>query len=113
MVPDLDLFNHPSMSALKYYNDNQFLELPISHATIHWNLVEQKSTNDGNTSSQQQLAVQVRSPNGIHLQPGQEIWNWYGDGGFVSDPAKRQKGERWDYDANQAFVEMYGFDPWK
>jgi hypothetical protein len=112
MVPVLDLFNHPSMSALNYFNDQQILELPISQATIAWNVMEQEPTNI-KEMSQPQFIVQVCSPKGMHLKPGQEIWNWYGDGGYVSDPIARQQGRRWDFDANRAFVEIYGFDPWK
>ncbi len=43
---------------------------------------------------------------------GAEVWNWYGDGGYVSDPERRNQGIRWDPEAHEAFVEIYGFDPW-
>jgi hypothetical protein len=128
MVPVLDLFNHPSQSAISYYGDDQFLQTPISQATIAWDVVR-RNHGDGdspNTSSSlppsgsssapadrsAEFVIQVHSPKGRAVPQGAEVWNWYGDGGYVSDPERRRKGIRWDPDAHEAFVEIYGFDPW-
>lgn len=124
MVPLLDLFNHPSQIAVSFYGDDKFLQTPISQATIAWNVkaADRKKREDhsrtlslpspSSSSQTSGFVIHVHSPKGFVVSKGSELWNWYGDGGHVSDPERRKQGILWDSAAHEAFVEMYGFDPW-
>jgi hypothetical protein len=133
MVPFMDLSNHPSQAALSFYGDETFLQTPISQATIAWSVVtnynREEAGHKGDTitpdtfsspsssmsatpPSSTEFVIQVHSPTGMTVSKGAEVWNWYGDGGYVSDPERRIQGIRWDSEAQEAFVEIYGFDPW-
>jgi hypothetical protein len=127
MVPVLDVFNHPSKSALQHYGNEiyeDFITAPISQSTIGWTVVvdddvvvENGDGGDNNTA----ITICVYGPKGLQVKPNDELWNWYGNGGYVAeeeqkeeddDPSSSSSKSRWDNIANQEFINRYGFDPW-
>jgi hypothetical protein len=130
MVPVLDVFNHPSKSSLQHYGDEvfaNFITTPISQSTIEWTVVNVVDDDDsaGSGHNDTTAIIRVYGPKGLQVKPNDELWNWYGNGGYVME--EEQKGDddpssssssssssksRWDHMANEEFIYRYGFDPW-
>ena len=84
MVPFLDLFNHPSLSALEASGARERVgQASVFDSCVRWYLSDDRTR------------VLVDAPSAFSTPPSQELWLWYG------------------YDAkdHEAFVEAYGFEP--
>jgi hypothetical protein len=120
MVPVLDVFNHPSVSALTQYGPDvfhHFSTTPISHSTVRWT-VSHHDNDGGGDSDGGDSTIRVYGPRDVNvIRDGTvELWNWYGNGGYVDDAVRREQelgGVGWDQPAHDRFVARYGFDPWK
>ncbi|KAJ1458276.1 hypothetical protein M885DRAFT_614626 [Pelagophyceae sp. CCMP2097] len=91
IVPFLDLFNHPSVSALNAYGANGFFatSLPLSDSCVQWHVTE-----DGG-------AVSVDAPEGAQTPCFCELWVWY----------TGTLPHEWTEESTTEFVRQYGFDP--
>ena len=84
-MPFLDLFNHPSLSALEASGARDRVGAVSLHdSCVRWYLSDDRTE------------VLLDAPaNAAPTPAGAELWLWYG----------------YDPDAHEAFVETYGFEP--
>jgi len=133
MVPWLDIFNHPSASALRAHGaaGAAFASAASRLAgCISWTAeLEQRDADKrddgdddgddgGDEDEDEELgrvrgrrrskpkAVVVRAPRELPVGAGDELWNWYESAGFgTSNPEEWARGEA-------QFLAQYGFSPW-
>jgi hypothetical protein len=122
MVPFGDMFNHPSMSALRDSGDagERFQRRSIASTciAIETRFLEDEggseagsSDNEGSSAAaapnEKTTGVTLLAPTtDLGVKAGDEIWMWYGNAGYGS-----KTPEEWD--AGEAeFRFSYGFTPW-
>lgn len=121
LVPFLDLFNHPSASALAQQPDlganfkkhsindacvNFFFEYPEAAALTSGEEVEVDSACSAR-SVPDGVTMVVQAPWGMEVDAGEELWLWYGDAGFG------EKSPEAFHRAATEFRTTYGFSPWE
>jgi hypothetical protein len=109
MVPFLDLFNHPSASALAQagLSGAAFQQLSPKAACIDVKVnFDLQPSSCGAMASSPDACVSVLAPQELPVNPGDELWNWYSNAGFGSKT--REEMAR----AVLEFKCSYGFNPW-
>ena len=102
MIPFGDMFNHPSVSALKSSGEagERFSQRSISATCIDVKTIFSPGDADGGN-------VSLLAPTtDLLVKEGDEVWMWYGNAGYGSQT-------RGEWDAKEAeFRFSYGFSPW-
>ena len=98
LIPFMDIFNHPSFSALAAALDDgaNFKRHTISDGCVEF---DYRVT----TSS---VEVVITAPRALRATAGEELYNWYGNAGFGA-PTSEERAE-----AAADFEATYGFNPW-
>jgi hypothetical protein len=124
MIPYVDLLNHPSASAIKSSGRSgaRFADNTVRDACVTWALdLPPRSLSSASASFGSDIAefaaaaaagaengcVLMRSPPGMAVEAGDELWTWYGDAGWGAETT-----ENWEKKEDK-FVAQYGFSPWK
>jgi len=109
MVPFLDLFNHPSASALAQAGPSgaAFQQLSPKAACIDVQVnFDLQSPGSGASSPSPGGCVSVSAPQVLPVNTGDELWNWYSNAGFGSKTREEMAN------AVLEFKCSYGFNPW-
>lgn len=101
LVPLADMFNHPSLTALRGLSDMdggaRFSGGQVTDACIAWSACFSAS-GDG--------AVSIHAPpDKSGVREGEELWNWYCNTGSGAETREGRDAE------GRAFVAKYGFSP--
>lgn len=112
LLPFVDLLNHPSVYAVGASGDAgaRFAAHSVHDATVTWALELGEAGAAGAAAEDDGVgsgAITMRSPPGMAVEAGDELWTWYGNAGWGAETP-----EAWDKQ-QEVFIAQYGFSPWE